>query len=304
MRWSSLLIVWLLVGCNGEGDGGTDVAKEDAQTQDVAGADLGQPDTKTPDVVPDGGRQTGEVANEVSQLEVDVAPDLCVPECGEKVCGDDGCGGSCGECEGEGEECQEGECVVPCIPDCEGKQCGDGGCGWSCGTCVGPYTCVDHQCLELGEASECAAVILCRAECGEDEPCKQKCYDDADQAAQEAFDAVTGCATEKCQDLSATPATVQLCIVDICAPEWETCMGGWGYLSCQGMLACIGNCGGPGECEWTCLTAGTKEGQSVFWALQSCIQLNCAEECGTDTDCMQKCAQTHCVSLALQCQMQ
>jgi len=34
----------------------------------------------------------------------------CNPKCEGKGCGDDGCGGSCGTC-GEGEECEEGQCV-------------------------------------------------------------------------------------------------------------------------------------------------------------------------------------------------
>jgi len=49
----------------------------------------------------------------------------CEPDCGGKVCGEDGCKGSCGECE-EGWTCEEGVCL--CTPDCEGKLCGDDGC--------------------------------------------------------------------------------------------------------------------------------------------------------------------------------
>lgn len=46
---------------------------------------------KAVDVVPDPGREAEEVFIE------EVAP--CVPECQEKACGHDGCGGSCGLCE-------------------------------------------------------------------------------------------------------------------------------------------------------------------------------------------------------------
>jgi len=35
----------------------------------------------------------------------------CVPSCGTRVCGDDGCGGSCGECIEAGESCSAGRCV-------------------------------------------------------------------------------------------------------------------------------------------------------------------------------------------------
>ena len=38
------------------------------------------------------------------------AQDLCIPNCADKTCGDDGCGGSCGEC-GDGLGCEGGVCV-------------------------------------------------------------------------------------------------------------------------------------------------------------------------------------------------
>ena len=69
---------------------------------------------------------------------------VCVPECGEKVCGDDGCDGSCGECDAS-DTCVDGTCV--CVPSCLDKTCGDDGCGGSCGECSTIYSCNgDGQC--------------------------------------------------------------------------------------------------------------------------------------------------------------
>ena len=68
---------------------------------------------------------------------LDVAGDAtddtgCVPDCAELKCGPDPvCGVSCGECEGL-DECREGKCV--CKPF-EGRECGDDGCGGSFGEC-------------------------------------------------------------------------------------------------------------------------------------------------------------------------
>jgi hypothetical protein len=62
----------------------------------------------------------------------------CERACEGKVCGDDGCGGSCGTCSHG--ECVAGQCV--CEPDCQGRVCGDDGCGGSCGTC----TQANHEC--------------------------------------------------------------------------------------------------------------------------------------------------------------
>ncbi len=77
----------------------------------------------------------------------DTAP--CYPQCAAKACGDDGCDGSCGECEvgwgcTEDFVCEE----LPCMPECEGLECGEDGCGGVCGYCLGVAYCVDGSCVE------------------------------------------------------------------------------------------------------------------------------------------------------------
>jgi hypothetical protein len=58
----------------------------------------------------------------------------CMPSCTGKMCGSDGCGGSCGTCSGANMGCNAGgQCA--CIPQCTGKACGPDGCGGMCGTC-------------------------------------------------------------------------------------------------------------------------------------------------------------------------
>ncbi len=82
----------------------------------------------------------------------------CVPECGDKVCGTDGCGGECGFCD-EADVCSEdGQCV--CVPECDGIECGADGCGGTCGVCGEPEVC---------EAGLCVCVPDCNGlECGAD----------------------------------------------------------------------------------------------------------------------------------------
>ena len=41
----------------------------------------------------------------------------CVPDCAGKDCGDNGCGGSCGECDQGVATCSEGECLYACWND-------------------------------------------------------------------------------------------------------------------------------------------------------------------------------------------
>lgn len=92
----------------------------------------------------------------------------CTPNCSGSICGDDGCGGSCGLCTGPQDQCVAGQCI--CQPNCDGKECGDDGCSGTCGACPSGGTCVAGQCLFLcgngmcGDPGEdCAS---CPADCG------------------------------------------------------------------------------------------------------------------------------------------
>jgi hypothetical protein len=86
----------------------------------------------------------------------------CSPACGARMCGDDGCGGSCGHCyttEGGIDDslCADGICRdASCVTDCEGKACGDDGCGGSCGDCEAGLTCSASG-LCQGEDATCDA---------------------------------------------------------------------------------------------------------------------------------------------------
>jgi hypothetical protein len=73
----------------------------------------------------------------------------CVPNCDGQYCGgDDGCGGTCGDC-ASGATCgADLNCRLdPCVPDCKNldgspRTCGDDGCLGSCGTCGAGGICV------------------------------------------------------------------------------------------------------------------------------------------------------------------
>ncbi len=106
----------------------------------------------------------------------------CAPRCDGRACGDDGCGGLCGECPADadcvdgacaprarcgdgacdpGEDCAAcaADCGCPagevcdpaaracaCAPRCDGRVCGDDGCGGVCGQCPADADCVDGAC--------------------------------------------------------------------------------------------------------------------------------------------------------------
>ena len=73
-----------------------------------------------------------------------ISTECCLQECAGKVCGTDGCGGSCGECPPPS-SCVVGQCT--CLPDCDGKECGPDGCGGECGLCALVDGCEDGQCV-------------------------------------------------------------------------------------------------------------------------------------------------------------
>lgn len=108
----------------------------------------------------------------------------CVPQCTGRVCGPNGCGGSCGTCSGAADcESVTGQCVT-CTPQCAGKTCGPDGCGGTCGSCENG-TCASGQCV-----------------CQFDEPCSLGQCCPNEQACQDG-----ACA--------ACPATPDACAVEI-----------------------------------------------------------------------------------------
>src|SRR5881628_3967711 len=56
---------------------------------------------------------------------------------------DDACGSggdTCEDCTATGKHCVLGKCVA-CIPNCAGKVCGDNNCGGRCGNCNPGFAC-------------------------------------------------------------------------------------------------------------------------------------------------------------------
>jgi hypothetical protein len=120
--------------------------------------------------------QAGDTATDVTG-DPGAAPDTaCVPACTGKACGDDGCGGSCGECTGVDNECVDGQCVAMCAPACTGKQCGDDGCGGSCGVCYDAQGAVDASlCKADGTCVDETCVPACTGKACGDDGCGGSC---------------------------------------------------------------------------------------------------------------------------------
>ena len=119
----------------------------------------------------------------------------CVPACFGKACGDDGCGGVCGECLEHATCMPDATC---CDNACGARQCGPDACGGSCGECADGEVCLADMgmcCVPACEGKTCGS-DGCGGECGEcdpDVPCP--------------LNGVCGCEPE-CEDV--------LCDVDGC----------------------------------------------------------------------------------------
>ncbi len=90
----------------------------------------------------------------------------CSPSCAGKQCGPDGCGGTCGVCSG-GKICTNGVCQGGCQPNCAGLECGGDGCGGQCGTCAGTDSCQNGKCV-APDPGDCG-VCAAGLSCGADE---------------------------------------------------------------------------------------------------------------------------------------
>ncbi len=84
-------------------------------------------------------------------------PDPCIPACEGRQCGIDSlCGESCGSCPSD-ELCDEETGRCQCVPDCADRYCGPDHCGGSCGECQAPLSCSpEFRCEgEVGQGAAC-----------------------------------------------------------------------------------------------------------------------------------------------------
>ena len=201
----------------------------------------------------------------------------CEPACGNKQCGDDGCGGSCGTCSGS-YVCSNGYCVPPtCTPQCAGKACGDDGCGGSCGSCPAGFSCdAQGQCFDGNCTPDCTG-----KQCGSD-GCGGTCGD---------CPWGMSCSEQQLCSGTCMPDCVQFgkqCGDDGCGGSCGTCGPG---TECNAQFqcgACADTCNGKqcgdNGCGGVCGVCGTGEVCSAFGF---CILANCTpycvgKQCGDD----------------------
>jgi hypothetical protein len=226
----------------------------------------------------------------------------CTPSCDRRVCGDDGCGGSCGSCE-PGQTCQTGRCQVgPCTPSCAGRACGDDGCGGSCGSCPGGQSCQGGRCVTAdcppGQRrcrGQCLAVTICcdDTDCAGDRTCQSgtcACPGDkpnlcSDQICRQC------CGNTDCNPFG--DPVVNTCISGVCTckiagdrycPRRRFCGTCCGDADCAGGLElCIPELTSQAGRRATCYC------RSGIECVQRCVEEECyafcAKTCTSDAAC-------------------
>lgn len=210
----------------------------------------------------------------------------CTPMCDGRTCGDNGCGGVCGECGGDELCTDEGMCVVPtglCSNDCkyaDDGECDDGGPD-------SEYDACDYatDCGDCGVREDLP--VICTVNYNDDCPDAERCECDmatgqclcapgarGDGSLGDDCDEQTDCATGLCLDARCSrPCDNE----NPCEAPLEECQS---FLGLCVAGTCEPNCGGRScgadGCGGTCGTCG---GGDV------CVSGQCEAEAGDALAC-------------------
>ncbi len=164
-------------------------------------------------------------------------------------------------------------CVPPCTPDCAGKECGDDGCGGSCGECVPYEVCSAGTCTQV---TSCPEAVECSLWCWPTwgwECMSDYCGGGLPPAEYAQAEKVIECLSGLCPigSDSGTEECVQDALVAGCAEAWAQCLGcepdcagkACGPDGCGGKCGqCdTGVCGADGQCHLFCEPACEPQGK-------------------------------------------
>ena len=116
-------------------------------------------------------------------------------------------------------QCLSGNCT--CVPDCDGKVCGTNGCGGSCGDCGDEEACNAGTC-EPVEDYVCADMMACGMACGFGANCVLGCYGQADAQSKGLFEAYAMCLMTAC-GFNMTPGCILTATAGACSYAYNAC---------------------------------------------------------------------------------
>lgn len=224
--------------------------------------------------------------------------------CGAAVCGLDNCGNSCGTCD-PGQTCSGGQCSGGSSCSCGGALCGFDNCGNSCGTCQSGWSCAGGTCRENGTNPQgtetCGGIIDCIV---------NTCYslpDEQSAICQEAcYTAGNGTGQTEfdnyltCLDECGSD---EFCFADYCSPAQAACFfDASGSGSCFGILDCMDFCADNDDsCIFGCYEAATETAQAALLGLNNCLSAACPD--ASDDTCFYDAIDFVCSDHVFQCQL-
>ena len=191
------------------------------------------------------------------------------------------CGNNC--CK-HGQSCgSDDTCQLVCPIHCDGKECGDDGCGGSCGECLPGKTCSSGLCTTTEGQGDCIDIGDCVSEnsCS-GQSCIDECVSLGSSESQTQYNSLLTCMDDECSQYYRTGQIQQTtyCIYTKCKIHNQSCVH-TGTLSCYEIAMCPLDCGEDTECALNCADKGTYEAATLFYALVACVE----ELCPQDPDC-------------------
>lgn len=122
------------------------------------------------------------------------------------------------------------KCVGGCIPNCTNKQCGPDGCGGSCGTCPPGYTCTPTGQCQPPQPKGCASAIQCILSCGGlNWSCIQGCMSGLSPQSQQLLTQLVTCVVQAC-GFNPTETCILNALNGACQKQFLACMADGGVI--------------------------------------------------------------------------
>ena len=162
------------------------------------------------------------------------------------------------------------ECA--CVPQCADKECGGDGCGGACGECGPGETCAGSSCVPAPET--CSESVFCITDCPPGvAACSSACTVELPPDEVATLGAYAGCIQTACGAVA--PNDVPLCVFTECYEPYYTCLiVTSGDIDCNSVADCSAACT-DSPCVFGCLADGTKDASQAFLQGQGCLQKAC-----------------------------
>jgi hypothetical protein len=250
----------------------------------------------------------GFVCEEVSvsgmTLEGCVPSGECVPDCTGKVCGSNGCDGSCGSCD-SGFACKGGQCKSEAGASCEAADdCASGLCiayqsgifcsapcstdegcpeEWHCNPWIDPSTpniCSPKNSMVAHET--CSEVADCVSSCPpNNDACVTSCFFFGAAPAQLSYAGLLICTKAECfPSCGDDNGCISECLLDACFQVFAECFPG--TTSCSEAVDCMAACGSNESCQQKCYDEAFPAGKKQLNELLECFSTICDDEIGSD----------------------